>query len=285
MEQVLLNFCVNARDAMLEGGTLTIDTENVLMDAEYCAAHAWATPGNYVLLSVTDTGCGMDAETQAHIFEPFFTTKELGKGTGLGLATVYGIVRQHQGMIQVYSEPEKGTTFKVYLPCVERAAATVAPKVAGRARGGTETILVAEDDATLRKLAELILETAGYTVLLATNGREALDVFEKHACGTDGSANIDLCLLDVIMPKLGGKAVYDALRPLHPRLRFLFSSGYSTSAIHRDLVLEEGIGLIQKPYAPDALLRKVRQVLDDVALIAEADPISESDEKQETNPK
>ncbi|MCX5758435.1 MAG: ATP-binding protein, partial [Candidatus Hydrogenedentes bacterium] len=189
MEQVLLNLCINARDAMPEGGVLTIETKNVTMDQEYCEAHAWALPGRYVLLSVTDTGCGMDAETQARIFEPFFTTKELGKGTGLGLATVYGIVRQHQGVIQAYSEVGKGTTFKVYLSSFKRTASTVGTKIVGRARGGTETILVAEDDETLRTLAARILESAGYTVLLAADGKEALDVFKKHAPG------IDLCLL------------------------------------------------------------------------------------------
>ena len=256
MEQVLLNLCVNARDAMPDGGAVTIETENVMMDGEYCDAHAWATPGRYVLLSVTDTGCGMDAQTQTHIFEPFFTTKELGKGTGLGLATVYGIVAQHQGMIQVYSEEGRGTTFKVYLPSFERPASTVGTKVVGRATGGTETILVAEDDEALRKLIARVLNDAGYAVLLAADGEEALTIFTKHAM------NIDMCLLDVVMPKVGGKTVYDVLRRQYPRLRFLFSSGYSTNAIHTDFVLKDGIELIQKPYAPGALLRKVRQVLD-----------------------
>ncbi len=273
MEQVLLNLCINARDAMPDGGTVTIETENVVMDKEYCDAHAWASPGQYVLLSVTDTGCGMDAEIQARIFEPFFTTKELGKGTGLGLATVYGIVRQHQGMIQVYSEVGKGTTFKVYLPSFKRTASTVGAKIVGRATGGNETILLAEDDATLRKLAVRILESAGYTVLLAANGKEALDVFEKHA------ADINLCLLDVVMPKMGGKAVYDALRQQHPRLRFLFSSGYSANAIHTNFILRGDIELIQKPYAPDALLRKVREVLDGVGTISESDHTQEGDTK------
>jgi len=265
MEQVLLNICVNARDAMPGGGSVTIETENLAMDKAYCDAHAWASPGRYVLLSVTDTGCGMDAATQARIFEPFFTTKVVGKGTGLGLATVYGIVRQHQGMIQVYSEVGKGTTFKVYLPSIERTASTVGTKIVPRATGGTETILVAEDDEMLRKLAARILETVGYTVLLAADGQEALDMFEKQA------ANVDLLLLDVVMPRMGGKAVYNLLHPRRPRLRFLFSSGYSSNAIHTGFVLQEGIELIQKPYAPDALLRKVRQVLDAVDPIAEPD--------------
>ncbi len=256
MEQVLINLCVNARDAMPDGGVITVETENVVMDAEYCDTHSWATPGRYVLLSVTDTGCGMDARTQERIFEPFFTTKELGKGTGLGLATVYGIVRQHQGMIQVYSEVGRGTAFKVYLPSFERPASTVGTKVVGRARGGAETILIAEDDEALRRLMERILGQAGYTVLSAANGEEALDLFGRHA------DDIALCILDVIMPKMSGKAVHDALCQQHPRLRFLFSSGYSTNAIHTGFVLNKDIELIQKPYAPDALLRKVRQILD-----------------------
>ena len=180
MEQIVLNLCVNARDAMPEGGTLAIETENVAMDAEYCDAHAWASPGCYVLLSVTDDGCGMDAETQARIFEPFFTTKGVGEGTGLGLATVHGIVRQHQGMIQVYSEQGKGTTFKVYLPSFERPVHEAEAKVPEPPSGGTETILVVEDDETLRKLAARILERAGYTVLLAVDGEHALDIFEPR---------------------------------------------------------------------------------------------------------
>ncbi|NLF56007.1 MAG: response regulator [Candidatus Hydrogenedens sp.] len=256
MEQVLLNLCINARDAMPGGGTLTIGTENVVIDQKYCEMHTWAAPGNHVLLSVTDTGCGMDGQTQARIFDPFFTTKEPGEGTGLGLATVYGIVRQHQGMVQVYSEPGQGTSFKIYLPGIERRAQTPASPAAERARGGTETILVAEDDKFLRTLAARILESAGYTVLQAANGREALDLFSRH------SGRIDLCLLDVVMPKLGGKGVYDFLRRGHPRLRFLFTSGYSANTVQTECAAKEGVDLIQKPYGPNALLRRVRGVLD-----------------------
>ncbi|MBX7255207.1 MAG: response regulator [Candidatus Hydrogenedentes bacterium] len=257
MEQVLLNLCLNARDAMPEGGVISIETESVTIDEEYCNAHAWASPGRFVLLSVTDTGCGMSAETQARIFEPFFTTKDLGKGTGLGLATVYGIVRQHQGMIQVYSEVGKGSRFKVYLPSFDQTVTkSLKSEVLEPARGGSETILVAEDEEMLQRLAVRILESAGFTVLLATNGEEAVEIFEKHA------DKIDLAFLDVVMPKMSGKAVYDALRARFPRLRFLFSSGYSTSVIHTDFVLKEGIELIEKPYSPTALVRKVREILD-----------------------
>ena len=256
MEQILMNLCVNARDAMPDGGELTIETENVVINGDYCATHIGAVPGRYVLLSVTDTGHGMDAETKARIFEPFFTTKELGKGTGLGLATVYGIVRQHQGMIQVYSEVDKGTTFKIYLPIVARTASKIGAKIERRVLGGNETILVAEDDEMVRNIAVRILESAGYTVLTAVNGRDALRVF--HESG----GKIDLILTDVVMPEMGGKGIYEALHKDHPDLRFLFTSGYSANSIHTGFVLHKGVELIQKPYAPDALLRKIRELLD-----------------------
>ncbi|MFA6240870.1 MAG: response regulator [Candidatus Hydrogenedentales bacterium] len=272
MEQVLLNLCINARDAMPEGGVVTIETQNVVLDREYCDAHAWASPGPYVLLGVTDTGCGMDTPTQARIFEPFFTTKELGKGTGLGLATVYGIVRQHQGMIQVYSEVGKGTTFKVYLPSLERVASTAETKGEEPPRGGAEIILIAEDDEMLRRLASRILTDAGYTVLFAVDGRDALEMFEKHA------AEINLVISDVVMPKMGGKAMYDSLHQQYPRLRFLFMSGYSANATSTAFLQQEGVELIQKPYSPDALLHKVREVLDSRS------PLYESGQTQETIP-
>lgn len=258
MEQVLLNLCLNARDAMPDGGTLTIKIEDVVLDKDYCDKHVWASPGRYALLSITDIGCGMDAATQEHVFEPFFTTKVVGKGTGLGLATVYGIVRQHQGLVQVDSQLGRGTTFRVYLPTSDGEVQTVRGTVLEHVRGGVETILVAEDEKSLRKLFSRILEGVGYRVLLAVNGKEALELFEKHR------NEIDLCLLDVVMPKMGGKAVYDILHQRYPNLRFLFSSGYSTDAIHTNFVLEEDIELIQKPYVPEALLRKVRQILDTV---------------------
>ncbi len=258
IEQALLNLCINARDAMPEGGTLAINTETVVIDKEYCAAHPWASAGHYALLSVTDTGCGMDAATKERIFEPFFTTKDVGKGTGLGLATVYGIVRQHQGMIEVYSEPGAGTTFKIYLPMIDGATKKGVATAAAHAKGGTETVLVAEDEESLRRLVARVLERAGYSVLLAANGEQALEVFKKYA------ASIDLCLLDMVMPKMGGKAVYDTLKQKHPALRFLFTSGYNTADIHKDFVLEKGIELIQKPCAPNVLLKKIRQVLDKV---------------------
>ncbi|NIA16544.1 MAG: response regulator, partial [Nitrospiraceae bacterium] len=257
IEQILMNLCVNARDAMPTGGTITIETENVRIDEAFCETHTWAKPGRYVLVSVTDTGCGMDDGTRDKVFEPFFTTKDVGEGTGLGLSTVYGLVKQHQGMVHVYSEVGKGTTFKIYLPLSERSAATVGDKIEGPVPGGTETILLAEDDEMVRELTHAFLKRAGYTVLTGAGGEEALRVFEEHA------DEIDLALLDAIMPRLGGYAVFERIRIARPDIRVLFSSGYSMNAIHTNFVLDEGLALIQKPYQRDDLLRRVREALDD----------------------
>lgn len=255
LDQVLINLCVNARDAMPGGGRLTIETENVIFDEEYCAMHAWATPGRYVMLQVSDSGCGMAPEMLGQIFEPFFTTKEPGRGTGLGLATVYGIVRQHSGTVQVYSEVGKGSTFKVYLPAVEDAAA-INCQGPEPIRGGHEKILVAEDDSQIRSLAKRILESAGYHVSAAADGEEALRVYRE-----EGGA-FDLLLLDVVMPHKGGRAVFDSIRKDRPDTRCLFVSGYSDSTIHTDFILEAGLRLLQKPYQRDGLLRAVRAALD-----------------------
>ena len=256
MEQVLVNLCVNARDAMPEGGKLTIETENILIDGEYVATHPWAKQGRFALLSVMDTGHGMDEETMAQIFDPFFTTKDFGEGTGLGLATVYGIINQHDGFIHAYSEVGKGTMLKVYLPLVERRAAEVATTIESAPAGGTETILVAEDDHMVRRTAALVLEGAGYTVHVAKDGVEAMKVFETHA------DEISLVLLDVVMPKLSGKKVHDRVKEANPGICILFSSGYSPNAIHTRFVLEEELELLQKPYSSQTLLRRVREALD-----------------------
>jgi CheY-like chemotaxis protein len=259
MEQVLLNLCVNARDAMPQGGRLTIETENIVFDTEYFAHNLWARPGRYILISITDTGCGMESTTLEHIFEPFFSTKGPGKGTGLGLSTVYGIVRQHEGMVRAYSEVGKGTTFKVYLPVVERPADAVGTKIESLPLGGNETILVAEDDDGVRELARETLMRAGYTVLLAKDGPAALALFKEHA------AQIKLLLLDVVMPELGGREVFDQIHAEHPALPALFASGYSENAIHTNFVLQEGMKLIRKPYDTSALLRAIRTALDNAA--------------------
>jgi signal transduction histidine kinase/ActR/RegA family two-component response regulator len=255
IEQVLMNLCVNARDAMPDGGTLTIESRNVLADEALLRTHPAAHPGRYVLLRVTDTGAGIAPSILEHVFEPFFTTKEVGKGTGLGLATVHGIVHQHQGMVHASSEPGHGTTFEVYLPAVEAAASATGTAIEAPVGGGTETILLAEDDPTVRSLAERILREAGYTVLVAEHGGQAL------AIGSDPGTAIDLAVLDVVMPKLTGRAVRDRLRPIRPGLRFLFASGYSDDAVHTDFIAQEGTRLLRKPYTREALLRAVRESL------------------------
>ncbi|HPO16050.1 MAG TPA: PAS domain S-box protein [Candidatus Hydrogenedentes bacterium] len=256
IEQALMNLCVNARDAMPTGGTLTIETENAVIDDIYCQAHPWATAGHYVRLSVTDSGCGMDESTRSQIFEPFFTTKEVGQGTGLGLATVYGIVKQHNGLIHVYSELGKGTVFKIYLPIVEHSPETVRETGKFITAGGTETILVAEDEEAVRRLVCHVLESAGYTVLTACDGEEALRIFEEHA------HDIDLALLDVMMPQRSGREVMECIQATHPKMRFLFSSGYSENVIHTNFVINEGLRLISKPYHRADLLHAVRAALD-----------------------
>ncbi len=255
VEQILVNLCVNARDAMPDGGTLTIETENVWINGSYRETHPWALPGRYILVSVTDTGCGMDKTTQERIFEPFFTTKEQGQGTGLGLATVYGIVKQHQGLIHVYSEPGKGSTFKVYLAAVERLACDVGSKIEPAAVGGSETILLAEDEEMVRNLAARILERAGYKILTAQNGEEAWKLFQMKA------EEIDLLFLDVVMPGLGGKIVYERAQALKSTIPVLFASGYTENAVHTNFVLEKGFKLIQKPFSSEELLRSVREAL------------------------
>jgi len=256
MEQILMNLCVNSRDALAGGGSISIETGNVLIDAEYAGIHPWAKPGRYVLLSVTDDGCGMDKKTIAGIFDPFFTTKSIGKGTGLGMSTVYGIVKQHNGEIQVYSEPGKGTVIKIYMPVVARRAGSIANQVDAPVMGGRETILVAEDDDMVRNLTRQTLVMAGYTVIDAKNGNDALGLFVKHA------DKINLLMLDVVMPGLGGKEVYDRIQETHPDVPTLFCSGYSQNAIHTGFVLDSDLYFIQKPYSSNSLLRKIRKILD-----------------------
>ncbi len=254
--QILLNLCVNARDAMPKGGTITIETHNTRIDEAFCKDHPWATEGHYALMSVSDNGCGMSEENIEQIFDPFFTTKDLGEGTGLGLATVYGLVKQHKGLIHVYSEVDKGSTFKVYLPLVESAALSEGKKPVKPMPGGTETILLAEDDKFVRDLTVTILENAGYSVLLAVDGEEAMRLFNEH------THEINIAILDVVMPKVGGHAVYEHIQKARPELHVLFSSGYSMSAIHTNFVLAEGLQLLQKPYQREELLSTIRKVLD-----------------------
>ncbi len=255
MEQVIMNLCTNARDAMPEGGILTIETELMEMDAEYVKRHGYGKEEKYVLLSISDTGIGMDEKTKERIFEPFFTTKEVGKGTGLGLAMVYGIVKQHDGYINVYSEIGKGTTFKIYLPLIEAEVKKAKAAGAAPACGGTEAILLAEDDAGVRMLMKEVLEKFGYTVIEAVDGEDAAKKFKEN------KDKIQLLILDVIMPKMNGKQVYDEIMELKPDTRVIFSSGYTANIIQKKGILEEGIDFILKPVSPQELLRKVREAL------------------------
>ncbi len=256
IEQIIMNLVVNARDAMPNGGKVTIETSDVHLDDEYAREHMPTKPGHYVLLAVSDTGTGMDAETQARIFEPFFTTKEVDKGTGLGLSTVYGIVKQSDGFVWVYSEPGHGTTFKVYLPVVDAEKTAAAKPLDDDAQIGTETILLVEDEEVVRNLAQETLEAAGYEVLVAGKGEEAIRLGIEHP------HEIHLLLSDVVMPGASGNEVAEQLRSLRPKTKVLFMSGYTDEAIVHHGVLASGVRFIQKPFSLAALCRKVREVLD-----------------------
>jgi PAS domain S-box-containing protein len=256
LEQVVMNLAVNARDAMPDGGKLTIETANADLDDSYARDHFPARAGHYVMLAVSDTGTGMSEETKAHLFEPFFTTKEKGKGTGLGLATVYGIVKQSGGFIWVYSELGHGSTFKIYLPRVDEAPESNQVAATLPAVGGTETVLLAEDEAAVRAVARQSLVRYGYTVLEAPNAEAALELAKRY------SGRIHLLLTDVVMPGMSGRALALQLEPLRPGMRTIYMSGYTDEAITRHGVLEPGLVYVQKPFSPEALVRKVREVLD-----------------------
>jgi two-component system, cell cycle sensor histidine kinase and response regulator CckA len=256
VEQVIMNLAVNARDAMPGGGKLTIATSNAILDETFIH-DSKVTPGRYVLLAVSDTGVGMDAETRLRIFEPFFTTKEQGKGTGLGLSTVYGIVKQSGGYISVYSEPGIGTTFKVYLPRIDAAAEnTGAASGEHRIQKGTETILLVEDEDGVRTLVGQLLEKQGYRVLQTRHGGEALLACEKH------NGRIHLLLTDVVLSQMSGRELAERLAGLRPEMKVLFMSGYSEEAIVQHGVLNTGTAFLQKPFTAEALSAKVREVLD-----------------------
>jgi len=256
IEQVIMNLAVNARDAMPQGGKLFVETSNVEIDANYARSHSPMMPGKYVMVAVSDTGCGMDLETQAHAFEPFFTTKEKGHGTGLGLATVYGIVKQSGGFIWVYSVPGRGSTFKIYLPVVEEALPTAEPaEVPAELAKGSETVLVVEDEGGVRSLVCEALASHGYKVLEAAGAASALEISEKY------TEPIHLLLTDVVMPQTGGKELAKGFSTLHPETKVLYMSGYTDDAIVRHGILERGTSFLQKPFQPRALLLKIREVL------------------------
>jgi two-component system cell cycle sensor histidine kinase/response regulator CckA len=259
IEQVIMNLAVNSRDAMPSGGKLTIETTNVTHDENYASHHVSVKPGFYVMLAISDTGCGMDKETQSHLFEPFFTTKETGKGTGLGLSTVYGIIKQSGGNVWAYSEPGLGTTFKIYLPQVEKGAKAyrprLKPKEAGAA-GGTETILLVEDEEAVRSMVSKVLQNRGYTVLEARHGNEAVEVSERY----EGSIN--LMVTDVVMPQMSGRELAERLTTLRPKMHVLYMSGYPDNTIVQHGVLEPGTSFLQKPFTISALETKVREILD-----------------------
>jgi len=259
IEQMIMNLAVNARDAMPKGGKLTVGTANADLDKNYFRERGIheETPGHYVMLTISDTGSGMDKETQEHIFEPFFTTKEVGKGTGLGLSTVYGIVKQNNGFIWVYSEPGQGSTFKIYLPKVKGDAK---PKEKEQTPNddlsGSETVLIVEDNDSLRNFAQKILYIYGYSTLNAKNGEDALRVCKEH------NGQIDLMITDVVMPKMGGREAAERLQPLYPRMKVIYMSGYTDNAIVRHGVLKPGLNFLEKPITPEGLARKVRKALE-----------------------
>ena len=257
VEQVLMNFATNARDAMPKGGTFSITAEQTILNQNFIAAHGFGRPGPYALLTVADSGCGMDEETRSRIFEPFFTTKGVGKGTGLGLAVAYGIIKQHEGYINVYSEPGRGTTFRLYLPLAvaDEQEAPVAEQEAVPAHG-TETILLAEDDESLRALARTALTRFGYTVIEAADGEEAVREF------TENQTSIQLLLFDIIMPKMNGHEAYEAINKIRPGIKTIFMSGYAPDTIREKAGLGDAVPLLAKPLSPNELLQKVRATLD-----------------------
>jgi two-component system, cell cycle sensor histidine kinase and response regulator CckA len=257
IEQVLANLCINARDAVSGVGKVTIETHTVTFDQAYCADHAGFVPGEFVLLAVSDDGCGMDKETVDSIFEPFFTTKDVNQGTGLGLATVYGIVKQNKGFINVYSEPGKGTTLKIYLPRhVGQAQKIKTDKDAKIPTSRGELVLLVEDESGIRNMGQMMLQSLGYQVLTVGTPKEAVRLSEEH------QGAIHLMITDVVMPEMNGRDLANQLQSLCPTLKTLFMSGYTANVIAHRGVLDEGVNFIQKPFSKKDLAVKVREILD-----------------------
>jgi CheY-like chemotaxis protein len=256
MEQILMNLATNARDAMPNGGSIIISTSRVEIDNEFIKIHGYGKPGSYALISIEDTGYGIDEETKKRIFEPFFTTKEVGKGTGLGLSMVYGIIKQHDGYINLYSQTGIGTTFKMYVPLIQSKIKDIEQTAFPFLKGGDETVLIAEDDVQVRELTKEVLVEFGYKVIEAKDGVDAVKVFNEN------KDEIQLLILDVVMPKKNGKEAYDEIKDVRPEVKAIFISGYTEDMIYKKGILEEGLNFTSKPILPDELLRKVREVLD-----------------------
>jgi len=257
IEQILLNLCVNAKEAMPEGGELIIEIKNILLGEDFCKSHPKTKPGQYVLLSIKDTGIGMDDATKERIFEPFFTTKGPDKGTGLGLSTVYGIVNQHDGFIQVFSKLEKGTTFEVYFPATANTQDQIKSQEIKIMRGNSETILVVEDEQTVRNLIEDFLKRTGYDVISTTNGKRAIEIFKNY------KDKIDLVITDVIMPQMDGIKLYNKINKLASELKFIFISGYNIKSIHERFITENNLTLLHKPFSLAELSSKIRELLNE----------------------
>jgi len=256
IDQILLNLVANARDAMPEGGRIVISTSRVDLDEEFVRHYGFGRPGAFALISVADTGIGMDEALTKRIFEPFFSTKDMGKGTGLGLSIVYGIVNQHNGFIDVYSESGQGSEFRIYLPLIESIAESSERPVPSYSVGGSETILVAEDNETVRRLLVNILSSFGYKVIEASDGEEAVEKFIQN------KDRIDLCFLDMIMPKVGGKEAFDEIKKIRPDAKRLFTSGYNAEMLNRKGLCDNDQDFVIKPFNISNLLRKVRNTLD-----------------------
>ncbi|MCA1793693.1 MAG: response regulator, partial [Desulfobacteraceae bacterium] len=258
LDQILVNLCVNARDAIADVGKITIETGMKIFDTAYCEANTEFVPGEFVLLEVSDNGCGMDRHTLNNLFEPFFTTKESGRGTGLGLATVYGIVKQNNGFINVYSEPEKGSSFRIYLPrhTTEMDEKIPGKRIALSPRGSGETILIVEDESTILEMLEVMLKSLNYTILTAASPSRAMDMARSHA------GQIHLIITDVVMPEMNGRDLAEKLSALYPDINILFMSGYTANVIAHQGVLDDGVAFIQKPFSMADLGEKVREVLD-----------------------
>jgi CheY-like chemotaxis protein len=255
-EQVLMNLATNARDAMPTGGLFSVNTEPTRFDENFISAHGYGKPGNYALITISDTGIGMDEATREHLFEPFFTTKEVGTGTGLGLAVVYGIIKQHEGYVDVYSETGRGTTFKIYLPLIEAGVHEEIKATEEHPTGGIETILLAEDDKSVRNLMRNVLEHFGYKVITAHDGQDAVDKYKEN------KDTIRLLLFDIIMPKKTGKEAYNEIKTIRPDIKIIFQSGYAPDAVRQKALLDENAAVVCKPISPTELLKLVRMTLD-----------------------